>query len=107
MQINQVTIHELDELVTLFDNYRLFYQQPSDVEAAKIFLRERIEKNESVIFLAKDDSGNALGFTQLYPTFSSVRMVREWILNDLFVADNARKLGVADALMQAAETFAK
>ena len=67
----------------------------------------RMEQHESVLFLAENESGKALGFTQLYPTFSSVRMKPVWILNDLFVARNARKLGVANALMEAAEQWAR
>ncbi len=107
MNITQATINDLDILVELFDGYRQFYQQASDIDAGKAFLRERLQQQQSVIFLATDDKGEGLGFTQLYPTFSSISMKNQWILNDLFVAENARKLGVANALMQAAEDFAK
>ncbi|WP_443088452.1 GNAT family N-acetyltransferase [Vibrio sp. LaRot3] len=65
-----------------------------------------MKHNESVIFLALDDEGNALGFVQLYPSFSSVSAARTWILNDLFVADNARRMGVAKKLMNAAKEMA-
>lgn len=107
MQIIQATINDIDDVALLFDGYRQFYGKPSDVAAGAAFVRERISKQQSVIFLARDTDGTALGFTQLYPTFSSVGMVARWILNDLFVAPQARKQGVASALMQAAEDFAK
>lgn len=107
MNIRTATINDIDVIAVLFDAYRVFYQQPSDIESAKSFLRQRIEKHESVIFLANSDTGETLGFTQLYPTFSSVSMTRRWILNDLFVAEKARKQGVANQLMQTAEDFAK
>lgn len=107
MNITQATLADLDALAELFDGYRVFYEQISDIEGATAFLRERFDNNESVIFIAKNENGEALGFTQLYPTFSSVSMTRRWILNDLFVAENARKMGVANALMQTAEDFAK
>ncbi len=107
MDIIQATIDDLDVLAELFDGYRQFYQQCSDIEQAKAFLRERMENQESVIFIAKNDKGEGLGFTQLYPTFSSVSMQKRWVLNDLFVAEKARKLGVASQLMRAAEGFAK
>ncbi len=107
MNITQATINDLDILAELFDDYRQFYQQASDIDAGKAFLRERIENQQSVIFLATDDKGEGLGFTQLYPTFSSISMKNQWILNDLFVAEKARRLGVANTLMQTAEDFAK
>ncbi|PID65673.1 MAG: GNAT family N-acetyltransferase [Gammaproteobacteria bacterium] len=107
MHITQASINNLEILGELFDSYRQFYQQASDIDAGRAFLRERIENQESVIFLATDDKGEGLGVTQLYPTFSSVSLQKRWILNDLFVAEKARKLGVANALMQAAEDCAK
>ncbi len=107
MHITQASINDLKILGELFDGYRQFYQQASDIDAGKAFLRARIENRESVIFLATDDQGEGLGFTQLYPTFSSVSMRNQWILNDLFVAEKARKRGVANALMQTTEGFAK
>ncbi|PID58437.1 MAG: GNAT family N-acetyltransferase [Gammaproteobacteria bacterium] len=105
--IKQAGIEDLDIVAELFDGYRQFYQQPSDVEVGKAFLRQRLQHHESVIFLATDEAGLGLGFTQLYPTFSSVSLQPRWILNDLFVAESARKSGVASQLMQAAEDFAK
>ncbi|HEY1588360.1 MAG TPA: GNAT family N-acetyltransferase, partial [Rhodanobacter sp.] len=87
--------------------YRQFYGQASDVARARAFLAERMAKQESQILLALDDSGAALGFTQLYPLFSSVRAVRTFLLNDLFVATGARRQGVAKALLTAAADHAR
>lgn len=98
---------DVAELAVLFDGYRQFYKQESNPAEAKVFLTARLEKDESVIFVAENEQGVGLGFTQLYPMFSSVRMKPIWILNDLFVAKHARKLGVANALMDAAEKWAK
>ncbi|WP_102127378.1 GNAT family N-acetyltransferase [Deinococcus planocerae] len=91
----------LDALVPLFDGYRQFYGQASDPEGARAFLAERLDRGESVIFLALD-GGAPLGFTQLYPSFTSVGMRRLWILNDLFVAPQGRKRGVGRALLERA-----
>lgn len=107
MKIITATLTDLPTLARLFDSYRVFYEQSSNIQAANSFLQQRIENNESVIFLAVDKLNQGLGFTQLYPTFSSVSMTRRWILNDLFVAKEARQVGVASALMQTAEEFAK
>ena len=104
--VAHATLDDLDGLTPLFDGYRTFYQRPSDPGAAREFLRERLALRESVIFIARDANGDALGFTQLYPCFSSVSARRLWILNDLFVAESARGRGVARALMDAARKYA-
>ncbi|OOG50205.1 GNAT family N-acetyltransferase [Rhodanobacter sp. C01] len=106
-RIHQASIDDLDTLVPLFDDYRQFYRQSSDVARARAFLAERIARQESQVLLALDDSGSGLGFSQLYPLFSSVRVVRTWLLNDLFVATAARRQGVARALLIAAADHAR
>ncbi|HEX9068702.1 MAG TPA: GNAT family N-acetyltransferase [Ktedonobacterales bacterium] len=103
--VTLATPDDLDTLAPLFDGYRQFYRQPTDLAAARDFLRERLTRGESVIFLAWR-GGNAAGFTQLYPTFSSVSMKRLWILNDLFVVADARRAGVAQALLERARRHA-
>jgi len=85
MTTRQASIQDIDQLALLFAEYRVFYQQSFDPEAAKQFLQERITNQESIIFIAIDD-GKYAGFTQLYPSFSSVGMKKIWILNDLYVA---------------------
>lgn len=94
-----------DQIAPLFDGYRQFYGQPSDVEAGRRFVLERLKNDESVIFLALDGE-ESVGFTQLFPAFSSVSMKRLWILNDLFVLPTVRRRGVARALLERARQFA-
>lgn len=106
LAIQRVTPADLDAVVPLFDAYRQFYEQPSDPARARRFLEERLHNSESVILLARD-GGRATGFTQLYPMFSSVRTGRLWILNDLYVAGDARRGGVGRALLDAAAAFAR
>ncbi len=108
MPIRRATTTDLDAAAPLFDAYRQFYGQRSDVAAARAFLEERLRRDESVIFLAvaDEDGGEALGFTQLYPSFSSVSLRRLWILNDLFVAPNGRRGGVGRRLLERAREWA-
>ena len=80
----QAEPNHLDDLALLFDAYRVFYKKESDLSAAQVFLRERLTKNQSVVFMVYDGS-RAIGFTQLYLLFSSVNMAAVWLLNDLFV----------------------
>lgn len=96
---------DLDRVVPLFDAYRQFYQKASDPDAARDFLAARLTAGESVIFLAGDGE-RALGFTQLYPAYSSTRMARMWLLNDLFVTAEARGQGVGEALLTRARQHA-
>lgn len=104
LSIIRATIEHLDVLVPLFDAYRVFYRADPAPDQARVFLRERLEQDESVIFLAQVD-GEAAGFTQLYPLFGSIVMRRIWLLNDLFVAPQARKHGVGRALLERAKQF--
>jgi GNAT superfamily N-acetyltransferase len=104
--IKKATINDLDDLVQLFDQYRIFYHKESNVNGAFTFLKERIENNESIIFLILDKDGKARGFTQLYPYFSSTRMCRLLLLNDLFVDPNFRGEGYSKLLIQAAKEHA-
>lgn len=106
-QIRPAALADLDLLASLFDGYRQFYGQPSDLMRARGFLAERIRRHESLILIAQGEGNEGLGFTQLYPVFSSVRMVRTWMLNDLFVASSARRQGVAAALMREAARQAR
>lgn len=98
MTIRQATINDLDMLVPLFDRYRQFYRQDSDIEGAKAFLSDRISKNESVIYMAFAKE-KPVAFTQLYPIFSSVSMQPMYLLNDLFVHPTQRGQGIATALI--------
>ena len=97
---------KVDEVGALFDAYRQFYGQPPDLERARAFIADRIARGESVIFVAERDE-TSLGFTQLYPSFSSAAVTRLWILNDLFVAPSARGRGVGEALLEHARRFAQ
>lgn len=107
MKIITATISNLEQLIPLFNGYRVFYKQTSNFDDARNFLKERLTNQDSVIFLCLDASEKGLGFTQLYPSFSSVTMQRTYILNDLFVTSEARNKGVGEALMQHAKQFAK
>ncbi|MEK4423641.1 GNAT family N-acetyltransferase [Solibacillus sp. FSL K6-1523] len=106
MKIERVDLTNVEEIARLFDSYRTFYNQTSDLIGATNFLKERIRNKESIIFAAKK-AGEFVGFTQIYPTFSSVAMKPAFILNDLYVADHCRRSGVAEKLMEEAFEYAK
>jgi ribosomal protein S18 acetylase RimI-like enzyme len=106
VEIRRATVADLDLIVPLFDAYRQFYRQPNDPERARRFLKERFEHNQSVIFLAFADDA-AIGFTQLYPSFSSGAMAPIFILNDLYVSPEARRCGAGSALIEAAADYGR
>lgn len=100
VSVRQAASSDLDALADLFDQYRQFQGWPADRGAARAFLRARLERGESVVFIA-DVGTRASGFAQLFPSFSSVALQRVFILNDLFVAASGRRRGVASALLSA------
>lgn len=106
IQVHRADLDWLDRLVPLFEGYRAFYEMPADESGARAFLRQRLEREESVIFVATLD-GRPLGFTQLYPLFSSTRMARLFLLNDLFVDGTARGTGLGAALLERARQHAQ
>ena len=103
--IFQATTDHIDDVTSLFNRYRIFYRQESDYNTAKEFIKERLERKDSVILLATKDN-KPVGYTQLFPSFSSVSMKRVWILNDLFVIPEMRNKGIAKALINAAKDYA-
>jgi GNAT superfamily N-acetyltransferase len=105
-EITQATPADVGPASALFDAYRQFYEKPPNQEAARRFLFARLSRGESVMFLAWREK-TAVGFVHLYPVFSSTNLTRQWILNDLYVAPEARKQGVARALMNRAHQFAR
>ncbi|TKB95005.1 MAG: GNAT family N-acetyltransferase [Nitrospira sp.] len=97
---------DLEVAAQLFDRYRQFYGRAPDLEAARLFIQERLTNGDSFL-IGAFDSGNCVGFTQLYPSFSSVGLKRKLILNDMFVADDCRGRGAARTLLKAAESLGK
>jgi GNAT superfamily N-acetyltransferase len=97
---------DVEQIAPLFDMYRVWYGQTSDLDAARSFLLQRLRNNESVVFLARQDD-RPVGFAQLYPLFSSVSMQPVWVLNDLFVVDDARQQGIGSQLLETAAEFAR
>ncbi|HWB25456.1 MAG TPA: GNAT family N-acetyltransferase [Chitinophagaceae bacterium] len=96
------TLDDAPIIAPLFNAYRMFYGQRSDLDAASSFITERLRNNQSVIFMALYKTG-VIGFTQLYPVFSSVSMKNAWLLNDLYVVETKRGMGAATALLEAAK----
>jgi ribosomal protein S18 acetylase RimI-like enzyme len=109
MQINirRAVTDDVDQVVHLFDAYRQFYGRECDTEAARVFLTERLSQEQSVLFLAAHENGSIVGFTQLYPSFSSVSLKRIFIFNDLYVQPEARRGAIGEKLIEAAIQYAK
>ena len=106
VSVRQAVLADVPVVAPLFDAYRQFYGRAPDLAAAESFLRERFGHGESIVFLAHA-AEVPVGFTQLYPSFSSVSLARVFILNDLFVAPGLRRAGVGSALLDAAIAYAR
>ncbi|MGE8154929.1 GNAT family N-acetyltransferase, partial [Pseudomonas vancouverensis] len=107
MRIIQATLEHLDLLTPLFVKYREFYGSLPYPDSSRAFLEKRLRRKESVIYLAFSDDDKLMGFCQLYPSFSSLSLKRVWILNDIYVAEDARRQLVADNLIRTAKKMAK
>lgn len=107
MEIYKADRTNVEAASEIFDLYRQFYGQPTNINACANFLSERFEKKDSRFFIALSFEGKPLGFIQLYPSFSSVAMKNMWYLNDLFVVQSARRKGVASALLEHVKAYAK
>ena len=92
----------LPDVADLFNQYRQFYQQEDDLPRATAFIQARLVQGDSLILLARSSAGEALGFAQLYPSFSSIDCAASYLLSDLFTAPSARGQGVGRALLLAA-----
>ncbi len=99
--IRKATLEDLDQLTGLFDQYVVFYKKPSNYEKHKAYLKERLENNEAIVYIAFDetDSKKAIGFALNYITFSSLALNKIIILNDLFVDSTIRKNGIGEKLI--------
>nr|WP_121272587.1 GNAT family N-acetyltransferase [Pedobacter schmidteae] len=95
----KATIASLEDAAMLFDQYRVFYRQPSDYERGRKFLQERINNGESYIFLAYV-AGKAVGFVQLYQLFHYIKLEKQWLLSDLFVHPEYRGIGLSVAIIE-------
>lgn len=104
--VRQARVEDSQRLAELFDAYRMFYGQPSRRQRAELFIRERLEKQDSAIFVAEHE-GRIEGFIQLYPSLSSLSMGPIWVLNDLFVSPDARGGGIGSVLLERAHRLAE
>lgn len=104
MIIREASLKDLNQISELFNAYRVFYKKESDLMRSMQFIKERFELNESVLFVAESDH-ILLGFTQLYPLFSSTRLSRTWLLNDQYVDPNHRGKKIGKALLKKAQEF--
>lgn len=106
MNYRKANLNDLDSLAILFDQYRVFYKKQADLPAARAFLKERLTKGDSNVYVAESDN-ELLGFVQLYPLFSSTRMKKLWLLNDLFVSAKHRGKGISKKLIAKAKNLVK
>ncbi|AEF53135.1 GCN5-related N-acetyltransferase [Marinomonas posidonica IVIA-Po-181] len=109
INIRQAELEDLAAVVSMFEQYRHFYQCENNTVLATDFIKARMEQQESIIFIAETGKQNKeiAGFVQLYPLFTSTGMKKLWLLNDLFVDESYRKQGIAEKLIEAAKSLAQ
>jgi len=105
--VRSVNIEDVAQLSTLFDAYRVFYQKKTDLKAASNFLKERINNKDSELFVCENEENILVAFVQLYPLFSSTKMKKLWLLNDLYVEKHCRGKGISVLLIDSAKALVK
>ena len=106
MNIREAKKSDLDQLSILFDSYRVFYGKESNIDISKNFLESRLSNKDSEVFICEFDN-ILIGFVQLYPLFSSTRVSKYWLLNDLFVDSKYRGKGYSKLLIDKAKELVK
>ncbi len=106
MLIRKAQLEDLDNVARLFDMYRVFYRKDSDILGAQTFIKERLTDEDAVIFVCQNNDQKLVGFTQLYPIFSSTRMKRLWLLNDLYIEKDHRGKGLSKKLIEKCKELA-
>lgn len=107
LTIRRAAPEDVEAVAALLDAYRQFYGREPDLDSARAFLRERLRRNESIVYVAEDAGRVPVGFAQLFPSFSTVALGRTFVLNDLYVVPTARRRGVGAALLGSATAFCK
>jgi ribosomal protein S18 acetylase RimI-like enzyme len=107
IRIDAATPEDLEGLLPLFEAYRRFYGCTPDEQAARRYLKERMRQKDAVIYAAREEKNALCGFVQLYPLWSSTRLQRLWLLNDLFVDPDYRGQGIGKRLIERSKLLAR
>jgi GNAT superfamily N-acetyltransferase len=98
-----VTAEDLQELLPLMRSYCDFYDTaPSDeqlLDLSRALLTDA--ELEGVQVIARDERMVAAGFATVFWSWDTTEGARIGVMNDLFVAPEARGSGVADRLVEA------
>jgi len=106
VSVRRAAVDDAEAVGELFDEYRQFYGQRPDRTLASGFVRERLQRGESIVLVAGSGDQPVSGFCQIYPTFCSVAAAPIFVLYDLYVRRDARRSGIAKALLLAARDAA-
>nr|WP_298929892.1 GNAT family N-acetyltransferase [uncultured Allomuricauda sp.] len=107
MKFRKAILRDIPNLAKLFEEYRVFYGEESNLELAASFIGQRIKNGESIVFIGENADNQIVGFAQLYPLFSSTRLKKIWLLNDLFVDSNFRGRGISKNLLDCAKDLCR
>lgn len=108
IEIAPVAVEEFEELLPLIGAYQRFYEVAEvDDERNRAFFRRFIAPSEDGLLLGARGEGGLLGYACLYWHFSSLEATECVLMNDLFVAEDARGGGVGRALIEATAEVAR
>ena len=105
-KVIKATSKHIKDVGCLFNLYRQFYKYKSNLKASTNYIKQRILKKESTIFICYSNKLEGAGFVQLYETFDSLNINKKLILYDLYVDKKYRKIGIGRNLMLKAKDYA-
>ncbi|PNZ39544.1 GNAT family N-acetyltransferase [Mammaliicoccus vitulinus] len=106
MNISRLQVNEVNKIIPIFNEYRVYFGEQSDIDAAERFLYENLSSDNAVIFIAEDND-DVIGFIQLYTMLSSMKMSELLIINDLYLTAKARGQRIGEKLMHQVFKYGK
>jgi ribosomal protein S18 acetylase RimI-like enzyme len=109
MEIDHASDSDVPALLPLLRGYCDFYEaSPSDdglLEMARALIAT--SDDDGALLVARDEGGAVIGFAIVCWKWSSLRASRIAVMEDLFVAPEARGQGAADELIRACADLAR
>ena len=105
--VGPISESDYEAVLPYIEQYQRFYETEPDEDRNRAFFRRFIAPSEDGILLGAWHDDRLVGFACVYWTFSSTRAAEVAVMNDLFVDQTVRGLGIGKALIEASVDTAR